>query len=196
MENRSLKPMVAVPRLPRPGRVASAAAIALAAASILAACGSGATQAKSAAQWAKSGRVAQRAGHYAIAISDYKAALKINPSDVYTLYDLGDAQQFMGDVADAQTNYAAVLSLASLTGPNRGLVETTMYNLAIIDLKSDPAAAKSLLSRVVAISPNDGPARMDLGKALLALGERAAAQVQVAKAIQLDPSLRSVAPKF
>lgn len=158
---------------------------AAAAGAMLAACGG--SSALSFNQLLLNGIAAQRAQSYAIAAKDYEKAIRLQPKNVNALYDLADVQQFQGKVSSAASGYAEVLSLS----PD---YENAMYNLALIEAKSDPAAARALDQRVVAMSPKDGPARLNYGRVLLALGQKKAAEAQFRLAVQLDPSLRSQIP--
>lgn len=169
----------------RPRTIVLAGA-AIVAGSLLAGCGVGATG-PSVDQLLANGIAAQRAGSYSIAAKDYQRAIKLQPKNVDAIYDLADVQQFEGKLSSAETGYAEVLSLS----PD---FENAMYNLALIEAKSDPAAARALDEKVVAMSPKDGPAHLNYGLVLRSLGEKQAAKAQFAIAVHLDPSLKSKVP--
>jgi len=133
------------------------------------------------------GIAAQKAGAYGIATTDYEKVLKIQPNNVYALYDLGDVEQFLHQDAAAKTHYLMALAVSPK-------FSNALYNLAILDAKSDPRQAKVLFLQVIALTPNDAAARLNLGKVLLALGEKKAGDAQINLAIKLDPSLKHDAP--
>jgi tetratricopeptide (TPR) repeat protein len=167
-----------------PRRLLVACGLATLGAAMLAACGS--TPATVAAnQKLTSGIAAQRAGDYAIAAADYAKILKTEPKNVYALYDLGDVEQFQHKTSAAMQRYNEVLAI----DPR---FENALYNMAILESQSNPTAAKALFLQVVAESPSDAVARLNLGNVLLGLGETKQANAQIAQAIRLEPSLKSV----
>ena len=171
------------------GRVARAGVLA-AALSIgtvgLASCG-GPSSSATASQDLSAGIAAQKAGDFGTASTDYEKVLKIEPKNVYALYDLGDVEQFQHQDAAAQTHYLMALAVSPK-------FENALYNLAILDAKADPRQAKVLYLQVIALTPHDAPAHLNLGKVLLALGEAKAGDAQINLAIKLDPSLKHDAP--
>jgi tetratricopeptide (TPR) repeat protein len=164
-------------------RVSIVGALVVAGALALSACASPAA-ARTASQSLAAGIVAQRAGDYGLAITDYQQVLTSEPHDVYALYDLGDSEQFLGRLAAAKANYTKVLALS----PN---FVNALYNLAIIDAKSNPGAAAPLFRQVLTLYPKDAPARWNLGKVLIKLGQRHLGNAQINLAIHEDPSLGS-----
>jgi len=156
-------------------------------AAALAACGDQ-SAAQSASQNLSAGIAAQQAGNYGTATADYSKVLNTEPHNVYALYDLGDVEQFQHQNAAAATHYQEALAV----NPK---FENALYNLAIIDSKSKPSEAKVLYLQVVALYPKDAVARLNLGRVLLLLGEKKAAATQINLAVNLEPSLRSQAPK-
>jgi tetratricopeptide (TPR) repeat protein len=174
-------------RISRPRRTVGAAFLAMAGAASLSACG-GPSATATASQDLAAGIAAQRAGNYGTATTDYSKVLNTEPRNVYALYDLGDVEQFQHQDAAAATHYEQALAV----NPK---FENALYNLAIIDSKSKPREAKVLYLEVVALYPNDAVARLNLGRVLLTLGEKKAADTQINLAVNLEPSLRSHAPK-
>lgn len=167
-------------------RILVACGVAALGAALLAACGgSPATVATS--QRLADGIAAQRAGDYAVAAADYEKVLKAHPSNVYALYDLGDVDQFLHKGQAAMQRYNQVLAIDPT-------FENALYNMAILESKTDPEASKALFLEVVSESPRDGVARFDLGKVLLTLGETKQADAQITQAIRLEPSLKSLEP--
>jgi len=182
-KRRSLKGIGCVAR----PRTVGAAFLALAGAAALSACG-GPSATATASQNLSAGIAAQRAGNYGTATTDYSKVLNAEPKNVYALYDLGDVEQFQHQDAAAATHYQEALAV----NPK---FENALYNLAIIDSKSKPQQAKVLYLEIVALYPRDAVARLNLGRVLLTLGEKKAAATQINLAVNLEPSLRSQAPK-
>ena len=165
-------------------RAAVAGAFAAAAATLLAACGdSGASL--SIKQSLAAGIAAQRAGNYSTATVDYAKVLSAEPKNAYALYDIGDVEQFQHQDAAAATHYQEALAVQ----PN---FENALYNLAILNSKSHPAEAKALYLQVIALSPRDAVARLNLGRLLLLLGEKRSGDAQINLAVNLDPSLKGL----
>jgi tetratricopeptide (TPR) repeat protein len=171
----------------RPRRTVGAALLVVAGAAALSACGSASATA-TAGQELSAGIAAQRAGNYGTATTDYSKVLNAEPNNVYALYDLGDVEQFQHQNAAAATHYQQALAV----NPK---FENALYNLAIIDSTSKPTEAKVLYLQVIALYPKDAVARLNLGRVLLQLGEKKAADTQINLAVNLEPSLRSQAPK-
>ena len=174
-------------RAGRTRRALGAVALVAAGAAALTACG-GPSAAQSANQQLAAGIAAQRAGNFGMATTYYSKVLSAEPKNVYALYDLGDVEQFQHQNAAAATHYQQALAI----NPK---FENALYNLAIIDSKSNPAEAKVLYLQVISLSPKDAVARLNLGRVLLLLGEKDAANAQINLAVNLEPSLKSQAPK-
>jgi tetratricopeptide (TPR) repeat protein len=170
----------------RLGRATTLGAILIAGALTLSACdGPSATQ--SAGQNVTAGIAAQKAGNYGQATTDYEKALKVEPKNVFALYDLGDVEQYQHQFTAAAQHYQEALAV----NPH---YEYALYNLAIIDAKSDPAASKALYLEVIQLYPKDAVAHFNLGKVELRLGEKHAGDAQINLAIKLEPGLKSQAP--
>jgi tetratricopeptide (TPR) repeat protein len=167
-------------------RAVAAVAIATASAAALVACG-GPAESLSVNRSLTAGIAAQRAGDYGTATSDYAMVLRSEPMNAYALYDLGDAEQFQHQDAAASAHYQQALSVMPT-------MENALYNLAILDSATNPRVAKALYLRVLALFPKDAVAHLNLGRVLLALGEKRSGNAQINLAINLEPSLRSVAP--
>jgi Flp pilus assembly protein TadD len=167
-------------------RTIAVIALASAGAVALAACG-GPADSLSANQALAAGIAAQRAGHFGTATTDYAKVLSSEPKNSYALYDLGDVEQFQGQDAAAATHYHQALAVA----PE---MESALYNLAILDSTSAPATAKALYLKVIAQSPRDAVARLNLGRVLLLLGQKKSGDAQIELAVNLEPRLKSLAP--
>jgi Flp pilus assembly protein TadD len=166
-------------------RAIAAGALVTAGAALLTACGSSGAS-LSIKQTLAAGIAAQRAGNYGTATADYAKVLNAQPKNAYALYDLGDVEQFQHQDAAAATHYQQALAVQ----PN---FENALYNLAIIDSKSHPAEAKVLYLQVIAMSPRDAVARLNLGHVLLLLGDKKSGNAQINLAVNLEPSLKSLA---
>lgn len=164
-------------------RVLLACGVVTLGAGLLAACG-GPSATVAANQKLTAGIAAQRAGDYAVAAADYTKILKTEPKNIYALYDLGDVEQFQHRDAAAVFRYNEVLAI----NPR---FENALYNMAILESQSSPTAAKALFLQVIAESPADAVARLNLGKVLLALGETKQAEAQIRQAVKLEPSLKN-----
>ena len=114
-------------------------AIAVVAAAALAACG-GPSASQSAGVSVTAGIAAQKAGDYGTATTDYEKALKVEPKDVYALYDLGDVEQYQHQASAAAEHYQEALAI----NPH---YEYALYNLAILRLDGGPSRGKGPLSR-------------------------------------------------
>ncbi len=178
-------------RTGRSGRVRRSIAVvtlAAAGAATLAACGGGGpADSLSASQALIAGIAAQRAGNFGTATTDYAEVLSTEPKNAYALYDLGDVEQFQHQDAAAMTHYDQALAV-------QPKLENALYNLAILDATTSPATAKALFLQVVALSPRDAVARLNLGRVLLALGQKKSGDAQISLAVELEPSLKSLAP--
>jgi Flp pilus assembly protein TadD len=167
-------------------RTIAVIALASAGAMALAACG-GPADSLSASQALAAGIAAQRAGHFGTATTDYAKVLSSEPKNSYALYDLGDVEQFQGQDAAAATHYHQALAVAPK-------MESALYNLAILDSTSAPATARALYLEVIAQSPRDAVARLNLGRVLLLLGQKKSGDAQIDLAVNLEPRLKSLAP--
>jgi len=127
---------------------------------------------------------AQKAGDYKTATTDYNKVLAADPKNYRALYDLGDVEQFQHLNSAAEANYRAALALY----PN---FELAMYNLATLVSSSSPTEAEILYQQVIKLDPKNADAYFNLGYVLNGLGQKTQGQADIAKAIALDPSLKS-----
>jgi tetratricopeptide (TPR) repeat protein len=168
------------------GRATVIGAIAVVASVTLAACDDPSAS-QSAGQSLTAGIAAQRAGDFGTATTDYEKALNVEPKNVYALYDLGDVEQYQHQYSAAAEHYQEALAV----NPH---YEYALYNLAILDSRSDPAAAKALYLEVIQLYPHDAVAHFNLGKVELRLHEHEAGDREINLAIKIEPGLKKQAP--
>ena len=133
---------------------------------------------------------AQTSGNYSLAISIYREALVLRPTSDIASFDLGDAEQFAGNIVAARYYYAEALR----DNPSNA---DALFNVGILDLTSQPATAQALFARVVTLASHAGrttleaEADVNLGTVLINEGHRAQGLADQRRGYQLDPSLRS-----
>ena len=127
-------------------------------------------------------------GDTAAAKRDFEALRTSDPANKLAPYNLGVLAQQAGDDATAATRYGETLKI----DPN---YEPALYNLAILTNKrGDAKGAADLYQRAVTADPGDANAHYNLGLLLRRLGDQARGDAEIAKAIQLDPTLKPPAP--
>ncbi|MBV8949383.1 MAG: tetratricopeptide repeat protein [Actinobacteria bacterium] len=109
--------------------------------------------------------------------------LASDPSNKYAYYNLGLIAQTQQHSAEAETNYRRALSIYPNFVP-------ALFNLAILrtNAKAD-AEAVELYQRIIAIDDRQAGAHLNLGFVLRGMGQADAGNVQIARALELDPSL-------
>jgi len=152
-------------------------------ASLLGGCGKESTASK-ANGLIQSGIAAAKAGDLTTAIADYQGATTANPLSAIAYYDLGVAYGEKGEVVQSRTSFQKAL----LIQPG---YKSALYDLAVLDTPTEPATAVSLYQQLIGIDANSPNALLNLGLLLEHLGQHTAGAADVAKAIVLDPSLRS-----
>ena len=128
------------------------------------------------------GLAAQAKGDYAAASADYLSVLATQPGNYVAWYDLGVIAGHDGGVVQAAHDYGEA------TAANPDYVPA-LYNLAVVEAASDPARALSLYRRIVALQPDNAEALFNEGLLLESIGQTALGSQDVAKAVDLDPSL-------
>jgi Tfp pilus assembly protein PilF len=126
-------------------------------------------------------------GQTANAVADFLAVVKKDARNQIAWYDLGVIAQREGQSTRAAHDYESSIAGDATYVP-------ALYNLAVLEAASNPRGAVALYQRVIALQPNDADAHLNLGFALQALGQPSAGALQLAKAVQLDPSLASRIP--
>lgn len=130
---------------------------------------------------------AQESGNSALAVSDFLAVVKADPTDNVAWYDLGVIAHQAGQDPQAVKDYRAALAAHPGYFP-------ALYNLAVLESGSDPAGAIALYRRAIAAEPKNGAAHLNLGFLLRSSGDAAAGTEEIAKAVSLDPALASRVP--
>jgi tetratricopeptide (TPR) repeat protein len=128
------------------------------------------------------GLAAQAKGDDAQADADYLAALKKAPTDTLAWYNLGVVAGGHGDAAGAAHDYEHAIAADRAYAP-------ALYNLAILLTAKEPRTAEGLYERVLAVSPDEARAELNLGFVLRTLGQKAKGNADIAKAVKLDPAL-------
>lgn len=124
-------------------------------------------------------------GKYGAAEEHYRAAIKQDKKNKLAYYNLGLIEQTLGHNEAAETSYRVTLKL----DPD---YEPALFNLAIVRTAAkDYAEAASLYRHAVAVKPSDATAHLNLGLVLRDhLAQSAEGQAEIAKALELDPSLK------
>jgi len=155
----------------------------------LAGCGSAAaTPAQAATTLVTSGLKAQLSGDLATAASDYQQAIQLDGNNLVAHYDLGTIYDQQRSTAEAVSEYQAALVIDP-TFPD------ALFNLAVDTAGTNPQSAVVLYSRVVSLQPAYAAAWLNLGFALMTVGDQVQAKADWAKAVALDPTLASRLPK-
>jgi tetratricopeptide (TPR) repeat protein len=148
--------------------------------------GSG-TPAQQAAALVTKGLEAQLAGDLATAQSDYQQATQLDHTNKFAYYDLGTVYDKQGNKAQAILDYQTVFQI----DPN---FVDALFNLGVDTTASDPVSAEQLYLKVVRLQPTFAAAWLNLGFILQSTGNLNQAKADWAKAVSLDPSLRSRIP--
>ena len=125
---------------------------------------------------------AQASGDLTRADADYLSVGKAQPRNTLAWYNLGVIAQQHSLVAGAVTDYDRAIDANSRYVP-------ALYNLAILETKSDPKLAARLYQRCIEAEPRDADAYLNLGYVERALGNRTAGNDDIAEAVALDPAL-------
>jgi Tfp pilus assembly protein PilF len=127
-------------------------------------------------------------GDVALAVANFLEVVKTQPSNHIAWYDLGVIAAKAGQNTQAVNDY-----LSSLSGDKTYV--PALYNLAILETGSHPQTAVELYLKALKIEPGDADAHLNIGFLYETMGNQAAGEEQIAKAVQLDPSLNARVPK-
>jgi Tfp pilus assembly protein PilF len=130
---------------------------------------------------------AMQQGNNALAVVDFLAVVRTDRSNYIAWYDLGVIATENGQATQAANDY-----LSSLSGNPKYV--PALYNLAILETAKQPQTAAELYQKVINIQQNDADAHLNYGFLLESMGQRLAGQLQIAAAVQLDPSLNPRVP--
>ncbi|MHB8219891.1 MAG: tetratricopeptide repeat protein [Acidimicrobiales bacterium] len=133
------------------------------------------------------GIAAEQRGQSPEAVADFLAVVKADPKDQVAWYDLGVIAQRAGQDTGAESDYRRALAGDPTYLP-------ALYNLAGLEAPSDPEGAAQLYGKVLEQSPKDAEAELNLGFAMLAMGQKAQGRADLVKAIALDPAMASRVP--
>ena len=128
----------------------------------------------------------EAAGKWDLAIARYRTILESSPDEVVALNNLAYA------LAVRKGVLGEALSLAERAyglAPKSGAVLDTLGWIRYMG--GDAKGGLGLLVEAVRMSPDIGELRLHLAQALAATGDSAAARVELAKALELDPTLKS-----
>lgn len=169
-----------------------AAGVAVVAALVLASCSSGGTPQANTTSPSVLPRLDKAIheeihGQYAAAVADFLAVVKTDPKSQIAWYDLGVIADRDNETSQAERDYRAAIAADPTYVP-------ALYNLAALLAPTEPHEAIPLYRQAVAQKPNDADARLNLGFALLATGQKAAGRAQLAEAIKLNPKIASRVP--
>jgi Tfp pilus assembly protein PilF len=126
-------------------------------------------------------------GNDAVAVADFLAVIKKEPSNHIAWYNLGVIAEKAGQDTQAVRDYVASIAGDATYVP-------ALYNLAILETPAHPTTAETLYQRVINAQPGDAAAHLNLGFLLESLGERMAGQEQLARAVELEPTLNTRVP--
>lgn len=152
-----------------------------------AACSSGSSPSASARQLVSQGLAAEQSGNVSAAFADYKAAVTADPNDKYAHYDLGYVYQARGDEADAAAEYLAALRIDPRFAQ-------PLYNMGVLETKSNPTSAISYYERELQVDPNDPTGNFNLGVLLIQQGQKSLGDSYLATGLRLNPSLSADLP--
>lgn len=125
-----------------------------------------------------------RTGDLNAATQAYEAVLARRPDDQFALYNLGLISQTGGDLSAAIDYYSRAIDV----DPN---MTTALYNRGLAHRDSGSAdAAIDDLEGVLALEPQNAVAMYNLGNLLIAEGRVEDGTELVARAAELDPTLR------
>lgn len=152
-----------------------------------AACSSGSTPAASSNQLVSAGLSAEKAGNVSEALADYKSAARDDPNNKFAHYDLGYVYQIRGDDSDAAAEYLEALRIDPRFAQ-------PLYNMGVLQSKSNPASAISYYERELASDPTDASGNFNLGVLLVQQGQTNTGDLYIEKGVQLNPALASALP--
>jgi len=145
--------------------------------------GGGAPRSQRALDALNTGLKAQVAGHYGAAQQAYRTVLANDARNKYAYYNLALIAQTEQRPTAADADYRRALAIDPEFVP-------ALFNLAILRAgASANAEAMSLYQHVIALDDRQAGAHLNLGFLLRAAGQPEAGNVQIARAIELDPSL-------
>lgn len=125
-------------------------------------------------------------GDTAAATTTFTNVLALDPGNPFAHYNLGYLAQQAGRPDEARQQYDAALRALPTLAP-------ALYNKAILLESTDLEQSVELYRKAVASDPKNAAAHMRLGFALVHLGKKQEGGDELAKGVELDPAMRSVA---
>jgi len=125
-------------------------------------------------------------GDTAAATTTFTNVLSLDPVNPFAHYNLGYLAQQADHTTEARKQYDAALAALPTLAP-------ALYNKAILLEDIDLEQSVELYRKALASDPDNAAAHMRLGFALVHLGEKDDGGDELAKGIELDPSMASVA---
>jgi tetratricopeptide (TPR) repeat protein len=122
-----------------------------------------------------------------LAVADYLAVVKRDPSNKLAWYDLGVIAHQAGQDTEAAKDYQAALAADPHYVP-------ALYNLAILKTATDPKTAEQLYETAAEVEPKNAKVHLNLGFVLKMLGQDAKGNAEISQAVKLDPSLAPRVP--
>ena len=148
----------------------------------LAACSSSQAKEATPTQLNQAGLVATTRGDDDAAVAAFRQVLAKDSGNVLAHYNLGVIYQKKGNASAAVTEYAAALMTNAHYVP-------ALYNTATILAATNTQAAIMLYRQVIGLDPKHAASYLNLGLLELQVGQRAAAQKDVAAAVVLNADL-------
>jgi tetratricopeptide (TPR) repeat protein len=148
---------------------------------------SGKTEAAQASDALGRGLKLHQQGQLLQAAKAYREVLVHDPNNKWAFYNLGLIDQQSGRTTSAESNYRQALEL----DPN---FAAALFNLAIVVTKTNSEEALTLYRRLIEVKPDDPIAHLNLGFLLTDLGKAEEAKIELDKAVDLDPKLKSRIP--
>jgi len=150
-----------------------------------AACGGGATPAttKPADDALARGIAAHNANKLDEATKDYFEVLSNDPKNKFAFYNLGQIARIQNRLAIAEGYYRSALEIDPNYGP-------ALFGLGVVRQAFNAVQeAIDLYRKDIAVEPNNAAAHYNLGILLRIQGKTAEGDAEIARAIQLDPTL-------
>jgi tetratricopeptide (TPR) repeat protein len=129
------------------------------------------------------GIVAQNANKLDEATKDYFEALSYDPKNKFAFYDLGQIAKFQNRFEIAEGYYRQSLEVDGNFAP-------ALFGLGFVRQHfNDVQGAIDLYRKSISFDPNNAAAHYNLGILLRVQGKTAEGDAEIARAIQLDPTL-------
>src|SRR4051794_24599898 len=135
----------------------------------------------------RAGLSAQQAGNTDDALLDYRAAIRINPRNVFAHYNTGVINQRMGNAAGAESEYKETVAIDPRWS-------SALYNMGVLLTASRPAEAISYYRRDLRVDPRNAAAHLNLGLLLIRHGSVKQGRAHLREAIRMNPTFRRHLP--